>query len=90
MSNKITTTVEAGFAFGYKALELTQDEAMSRIEGYGPSWIFVIMRDDNTIRSNGRFRRVTSEHLSQADWNSVGKVIICPPLSARPRRGNEW
>ena len=79
MSNKITTTVEAGFAFGYKALELTQDEAVSRIEAFeGPykrPWIF-------TFTADGKGMMVTPEQLTQADWNAVDKVIITPALTA--------
>ena len=67
----ITASVQAGYAFGYETLELTQDETMSRIESFGTSmWIF----------ADGVF--VTPEQLSQADWNSTGMVVICPALTA--------
>ena len=69
--DNITASVQAGYAFGYETLELTQDETMSRIESFGTSmWIF----------ADGVF--VTPEQLAQADWNSVGMVVICPALTA--------
>ena len=72
--DKITATVQAGYAFGYETLELTQDETMSRIvafEGpYKDPWIF----------ADGVF--VTQEQLAQADWNAVGKVVICPGVTS--------
>ncbi len=69
--DNITASVQAGYAFGYETLELTQDETMSRIESFGTSmWIF----------ADGVF--VTPEQLAQADWNFVGMVVICPALTA--------
>ena len=71
MNNEITTTVIIGDTTGHQTLELTQDETMSRIESFGTSmWIF----------ADGVF--VTPEQLAQADWNSVGMVVICPALTA--------
>ena len=81
--DKITATVQAGYAFGYETLELTQDETVSRIEAFEPSsiWIFAVGVDDND-----RYSFVTPEQLAQADWKAVDKVVICPAVTACRQR----
>ena len=81
--DKITAAVQAGYAFGYETLELTQDETMSRIEAFAPSsiWIFAVGVDDND-----GYSFVTPEQLAQADWKAVDKVVICPAVTACRQR----
>ena len=71
--NEITTTVEIADRTGHTTLQLTQQETLDRVAGMEGIWVF----------AEGRF--VQPAELAEANWDTVGTVIVAPAL----RGGNE-